>query len=660
MADSALSITDAFSTNRAEELGLDVWDDFVIPLFYDELDLIAAKKARRIVGGRGSGKTMLLRFLSHQSQFSVSRNFSKDDTLENIGLYWRADTNFLTMLKKQGVAEEGWIRIFKHYLTIVTSIEVLKSLESVANSKFPLVSVSDIEGLNFDSLQDYGDEYCGDYRAFYKKIVKKLRICESAIHNPHTINELIMLPDSFVASGLIDNISKQLPAFKNTTFSLFIDEYENLLTYQQKSINTKIKHGQSPLIYHVAMKKNGMETNDTLGEESIQGIADYRTIDLDYFLSEATDIELFSAEIFLQRISRTGALLKKVDLSIIMDKDRVQERLSGEYKKRIISIAAEILPGLSHQEMAEAALNSSSKKNKILSEIDRALQIKNSKTKIIPEDFVVEGFEQATIVVPSLLSRSSSSIDSVYSEWKALIAGEKNKFSGSGGWTANNFVGSYLRLFRTYDRPCPFYSGFQTFVKLSRGNIRHFLELCNAAVLRCRLSPEELIVDVDTQALATRAASEDILNEAPTYGRMGSQLRTFIYNIGHIFEYSQMRRSQSEPEVNHFSIKGGYSALNDEDIKFLNEAEKWGVLYQEKSTKEKDKSNPDSVEWILNPIYAPFFFISYRKKRKIDFNPDQFRILRSGNKDARLSLEKSYRDKWELEESEQPYSYSLL
>src|SRR5438132_2804154 len=83
-----------FAKNRTEELGYDVWEQFVIPPFYDQLDLEAAKKPRVIVGGRGCGKTMLLRYLSHQTAFSPKRPAIPKSALGHIGLYWRADTQF--------------------------------------------------------------------------------------------------------------------------------------------------------------------------------------------------------------------------------------------------------------------------------------------------------------------------------------------------------------------------------------------------------------------------------------------------------------------------------------------------------------------------------------------------------------------------------------
>src|SRR5450759_4601666 len=86
-------IATAFSKTRAEELGYDVWQHFVIPPFYNQLDLTTARKPRVIVGGRGCGKTMLLRYLSHQSMFSPARPAVPQEALLHIGLYWRAGEN---------------------------------------------------------------------------------------------------------------------------------------------------------------------------------------------------------------------------------------------------------------------------------------------------------------------------------------------------------------------------------------------------------------------------------------------------------------------------------------------------------------------------------------------------------------------------------------
>src|ERR1017187_4500634 len=107
-------IATAFSKNRAEELGYDVWQHFVIPPFYNQLDLTTARKPRIIIGGRGCGKTMLLRYLSHQTMFSRLRPTIPVDSLKHIGLYWRADTHFMNLMSGRGIDDSTWHSAFVH------------------------------------------------------------------------------------------------------------------------------------------------------------------------------------------------------------------------------------------------------------------------------------------------------------------------------------------------------------------------------------------------------------------------------------------------------------------------------------------------------------------------------------------------------------------
>lgn len=650
-------LKNAFKSNRAEELGLDVWKDFVVPLFYNDMDLSEAKKTRKIIGGRGSGKTMLLRYLSHHSQFSVNKDSGEKYAINSIGLYWRADTNFLTMLIGQGVEENVWVKLFRQYMMLTICLEILSSLRTIADSNYVGITDSDLKNLNFVDLKDYDEDFPSAYSDLSRYFRKRLRECESAASNPSEIESLRFLPHSFLVSGFIESIKNSSPVFSDIGFLLFVDEYENLLNYQQKVINTEIKHSKFPLIYHVAMKKNGMATSETLGAESIQGIADYRVIDLDGLLLSSS-FDVFSAELFLNRVFSDfdGGLLEGFNSNLIKDTSSVATRLSPQYRQSLLDIMREILPGMDYEQMAVAVLKSESHLGKLKRDIDQELS-KFGSLDFSSDDFLAKGFEKGSIIVPALLSRKSSNPDEIYREFQRYKAREPSRFDG---WIQNNFVGCYLQMYRAYDRLCPFYAGFDTYVTMARGNIRHFYELCNAAMSRSDFSERKPVISIEAQILGARSASEDILNEAPTYGRLGSKIRAFIYNLGHIFEFSHMRKTQSESEVNHFSIKGGFSSLDEEDTIFLSEAVKWGVVYQDKSTKNKDRSNPDNSDWVLNPIYAPFFFISYRKKRKIEISPSDFRILHSGSPDRRIDLEVLYKTKWQLEDGDQPYSHTLF
>lgn len=54
---------------------------------------------------------------------------------------------------------------------------------------------------------------------------------------------------------LILKIKDEVPELAGMTYHIFIDEFENLTTHQQRIINTLMKHGRSPLLFSIAHKK---------------------------------------------------------------------------------------------------------------------------------------------------------------------------------------------------------------------------------------------------------------------------------------------------------------------------------------------------------------------------------------------------------------------
>ena len=119
-----------------------------------------------------------------------------------------------------------------------------------------------------------------------------------------------------------------------------------------------------------------------------------------------------------------------------------------------------------------------------------------------------------------------------------------------------------------------------------------------------------------------------------------------MLRLGAIFNYAHSRLTQSEPEQNHFAITSGRTEVSKECGELLLEAVKWSVFSEQKSTKHKGDLKLDSQEYVLNPIYAPFFHISYRKRRRIELSADEFMTISNGSIDDFQKLLKKYRTAW--------------
>jgi hypothetical protein len=224
-------------------------------------------------------------------------------------------------------------------------------------------------------------------------------------------------------------------------------------------------------------------------------------------------------------------------------------------------------------------------------------------------------------------------------------------------------VGCLLRLYAPYNRTCPFYAGFDTFTELARGNLRHFLELCHKSLRKVPIAAScgQLNVAVAEQAEAARESSSAFLGEVRSFGPFGNRLHSFVLTLGSLFALAHRRPAQSEPEVSHFGIASGHENLSDEDQNFLSEALRWSVLDEEAETKTKDPSQSPSSDWILNPIYSPYFHITYRKKRKLNLGSGDLIVLIRGTYDERRDLLKKYMREWSLDTDEiEPGLFSHL
>ena len=127
-----------------------------------------------------------------------------------------------------------------------------------------------------------------------------------------------------------------------------------------------------------------------------------------------------------------------------------------------------------------------------------------------------------------------------------------------------------------------------------------------------------------------------------------------MLRLGSLFSLSQQSPLQSEPERTHFAIQGGEGEIDHTAIAFLSEAVKWSVLFEERGTKKKNVTEAEGIEYILNPIYAPYFQISYRKRRKLDLSAPEVQTIIGGDYKAVRRLLKDFQRRWAVDLAEAP------
>ncbi|HET7832540.1 MAG TPA: hypothetical protein VFK88_06205 [Gallionella sp.] len=643
----------AFIRNRAEEYGHDVWNSYVLPLYFDNLGLHEARKSVVIEGGRGCGKTALLRYLSFHSQFSDSRTTLPDTVFETVGLYLKADTQYFSAFTGAGIDDLKWRYIFEHALCLALAEQIIGAVSLINCNSERQQKYGKLDCLNFSrAVGGFSDKPVPDsLEAFSEWLRCRRQQLARWFRNFDDSPPPELYPLREFLLALIEEIRAKLSYMEKTVFAVYIDEYENLLDDQQKLLNTLIKGGEPPLIFHIAMKPNGMRTRMTIGNEAIQEKADFRKIKLDDELRP--DFALFTAELFFFLLVKSGLpeSLTPVMPHQLQDPSQIKSRQSDEkYRARVLGEIRRVLPGQRNSEIAESILD-----DPVLSKRWRQLisdGLRAQRSTIKPEQFLDKDFPDATIVCASLLHQSTKTADEILAELKKLGAGDPSRFK-EGDWIHHFLIGTLLLIYLPFrQRPCPVYAGFNAFVSISSTNVRHFIELCHTSIGKFDADCDfaNFYVSIEDQAKAAFKTSLAFKEEVAGSGDMGNRLLAIVNFLGKLFRLSQGRPSQSEAERTHFCIVNDQVSSNAQEV--LNEAIKWSVFFEEPESKVKSVRY-ESSEYVLNPIYAPFFGISYNKGRKLEISGSQAEAMCTGSVEDFTKMLRQYEKQWSVSNPDQ-------
>ncbi|MCY9864277.1 hypothetical protein OTK49_17310 [Vibrio coralliirubri] len=649
------TISDIFAKNRAEELPDDVWKMFVHPRNDGKFDLKKWTKSTVVEGGRGSGKTMFIKYHCHPTIFSKEKKLITKDDFEFIGFHWRPDTFFTQNIKEQFLGSQ-WESSFVSFMAISVLIEFSKLLNNICNSNYDNDEfknklkqfnipkpICDSLGLPtqplIDSLEDFEDK-----QYFLTHWINSNQDNQPAPFTLELINSFDMI---------ISRLSRQFKEFDTSVFNIFVDEFENLTEEQQKIVNTWVKHSKRNAIVSIAHKKHANVTRKTKSQESIVARNDFRIVDIDAGYQE--DFENLAAEVFVLKWSHDHKVEElELLLEFCSDPNHINDRKDSVYLSKMKKLVKEILPGMTLREISDEIFTDKVLFNKLKSVISQGL--KENGSNLSPSHFIDSEFKQASIINAALLNRKSnqSSPESVLIEFDKLKNNKSTKYKN---WIQNNLKGVILYLYNTTsNKICPVYSGFDQYVLMSKGNLRHFLELCHQSF--ARLEDKGAAYDykkpipISVQTEATKFTSKLELDKISDLGCDGKFLKRIARRLGKLFAYSQSRKSQSEPEVNHFSIPmSDKSSLKPEVSKLINECLMWSVLYEEEGTKNKSVTSIEEYDYVLHPVLSAHFGISSSKKRKLSLSIDDIETLFIGDDNDFANVLLKYESKWSLDKN---------
>ena len=571
---------DPFGSYKAEWLSdQKMFDLFRKPTYFPDLE---SNRPCVLVGGRGTGKTTVLKCLSYQAKHHFEeQDVTKIAGWKYVGLYHRINTNRVTAFVGPELTDLQWERLFSHYVNLLLCSQLAQLLDW-HQSLYPAISSISKEDCEIVSLALKIDPSSNIYelKSSIKTGIVKF---EGYLNNLEPDN----LPEVSLQGQPIDEfceiVSERTPLAGKRIFFL-IDEFENLLDYQQVIFNTLLKHSQLYSI-KIGVREFGWRNKRALrSQESLVSPADYALINID----SAFDDNAFS------------------EFATSVCDDRLRSAYSSDDGTPPLSIK-DLLPGLTWRQEAEL-LGLTSKSEEIRREI------KNSSIRID-----LETLDDFDLFLAKIWSE-----DHDEKLEKILSLAIKDKISWRNRTNNYGHVALFrLRQGRSGTSIRKYYSGWDTYVKLSHKNIRYTMQLVDEARRQHRElgNSIDIRIEPETQTHAAQRVGRLNLGELEGFEN-GGQLIKLLLGLGRIFERMSGNTAVA-PETNQFHFDDN-EKLPDDAYKILQAAVMNLAVIRTKATKLSSEHDLRAYDYFVHPIYAPYFVFSYRKKRKLKLSAEQF------------------------------------
>lgn len=516
------------------------------------------------------------------------------------GLYLRIHTGRLHAFQGADKTPEQWSRLFAHFFNLIVCQEILKlALWQESLDETPIQLSSDaIDEMAIAAGLGDSPEPITDIGTLARSLRRSLKRFQA-----HLNDETEQIAPTVLGAPIeefFDQLSR-VPAFEKKLFFILVDEYENFLDYQQRIVNTLLKHSTPPYSFKIGVRELGWRDRAVMGgQEKVTSPADYERIDIATAFREDTFRD-FAVRVCNERLEK---LATRGGDPLIRDIRRLLPPLSLEeeaerfgVRERAHEVIAELTPSFSEGELAML---------KTLNPL-----------QVYLFRYWSEATGQSMREQFSDFVRDRRKWETRYVNYKyAMIFTLRKKRAG---FTFNKF-----------------YAGWDTYLQMSSRNIRYFLMLVEKSLIsdvieegRNLTSP----VRPETQTVAAQAVGRLNLEELEGVDVFGPKLARLVLGLGRVFQVMARNPSGHTPEVNQFYLREDLEAIAEQDVgvdvdgvrELLTAAVTHLALLRSPGTKLLDEASIRHHDYMLHPVYAAFFEFSTRRKRKMQVTLEDLR-----------------------------------
>lgn len=592
-----------------------------------------------LVGGKGSGKTHLMRYCSAPVQAARAGNITdavkKDGYL---GIYVRAEGLNSQKFSGKKQSEDLWLAIFSMYFElwlVATFLDVFKSwLNENGDCEY------DAEGFVSDIHHLFDIDVTGEFSTIDELIEYVTRLRKNidyAANNVAITGTMDPVVISFSPGSLFYGLpriaAERIREFEGTVFVYLIDEAENFTANQQQFLNSLIRYRSGNATLKVGARLYGIRTYETLGSgEPIKRGSEYERVELDSFLrDESSAYELFVEKLVSKRLDQVGLTSRRAGKL----RDCFQELNKANFyqKPTLEAVSGRDKKGADRPHLAKLRTNLTKGFDAPTSWVEDVI------SRVAMKDYPL--LEKVNILLlyrawADTTGEISSAAESISAKAAALVAG--GKAAAPDYEDVLSHFGSDLlaQLYRECGKTIP-YCGWEQLVHLSQGIPRNLLGILKQIYRRSSFAGEkpfaEGLISVESQSLGVLDSAAWFWEDAQPTGS-GVDVRESVEALAVLFRTIRYSDKPGECDVGTFSVDE--ERLTENARKVLQTCENWSYLIKIQAGSKNKNSHAVDAKYQLGPMLAPRWGVSIHRRGTIELQQELANAILDHTKRATL------------------------
>lgn len=575
-----------------------------------------------LVGGKGGGRTHLLRYYSYPLQ----RLRHAPDPLAGIreegylGIYFRCTGLNSARFSEKGSTGDIWGGVFAYYTDVWLAQLAVETISDLLGLKKPRVGPDlvhrFVQGvLSLFDVPPLGSPQINDIAALGLYLRSLQRSLDVAINNSalrRTLEVELAASPGRLVFGIPKLAATLFPELADVRVAYLIDEFENLTEEQQKYINTLIREKELPSTFLVGSRLWGIRTHATFsaGEENRQGSEFDRVLLEEAYSATSHKYETFCADIVQRRLDQFG--VRTSSGAALPNYFDVPE---GTYEERSTLLAG-LLPQNQRpwmisleRHLTEAGVQSDHRQQ-LSEELSFPQEPLFEKLALL---FFYRGWADG-VEFQEAASSARLQADSARSPGKQKLSKALTTYRH---YKEDLFAQLLAALAEPQD-----YVGFPTFVRMSGFLPRNLLIVLKQVTRWSTFLDEEPFrggpISLAAQREGVREASEWFLADSKGLGKLGADTQTSIRRLGSYLQAQRFSDKPVEPSCATFETDRG--GLTERAVACLDEAVSHSLLIEVPGGRRDKNTRVLHYKYQLNPMLAPLFNLPVARRGVANFS----------------------------------------